>query len=189
MTLNMNEGTTPATIEFAGMAVSPFRYSANDHVEEGGLVVTFQATVTGDEAERLRRLQIEDGRSREGRAYHSVTRQGIDSEPIAMRFGRVLWQARDDGSVDYQITLVSEQHDENNTDAAFMGIAGEPERLNLVATVSRLSAQMDALLDGLGGAALDPDLAGKVREAGKRGELVGRFAFYEVDDLADYWLD
>lgn len=182
---DVNEDATPIpeAIEFAGFALRPFRYSEN--TEEGGLAVALQATLTAEETERLRGLQADEGRS-----YWPVIRRGIEAEPIEMRFGRIIWQPRDDGAIDHEITLVSKTYDESQSDAPFVGLAGEPERFHLVRIVSRLSAQIDALLTGIeSGAPIDSELARGIREAGERGERTGKFVFYEVNNLADWWLE
>ncbi len=173
---------TPEAVEFADFSLRPSRYAESS--DEGGLTIAFQATLTATETERLRALQADDGR-----AYRPVTRRGIDGDPIEMRFGQILWQPLEDGSIDHQITLVSKQYDDNQADAPFVGLGGEPEQRHLIKMVSRLSAQIDALLDGIESGAVTPDLARKLRDAGDRGEQSRKFIFYEVDDLAHWWLD
>ena len=44
-----------------------------------------------------------------------------------------------------------------------------------------LSAQVDALLDGIESGAVSPDLARTIREAGDRGEQSASLIFYEVE--------
>ena len=55
--------TTPApeAAQFADFSLRPFRYAESN--DEGGLTIALQATLTAAETERLRKLQVDEGRA------------------------------------------------------------------------------------------------------------------------------
>lgn len=112
VTWTEREALRAERVEFEGLKLTPTRYHEDE--KHGIVAVNLQATLSPEEVTRLRELQ-ERARDPQQR-YWYVTRVGVSAQPRTMRFGRLLWNKRDDESLDYQIVLVDAARDEHAQD-------------------------------------------------------------------------
>jgi hypothetical protein len=180
-----HESVKATALEFLGITAEPTRY--REGFEDGAVRITFQATLSAQDSERLRsaRWNPDDPADR----YWPVLRHGVSDEPVRMRLGRVLWSRREDDAVDYQVTLVQDVYDEVEQDNSYaQAFGGEPAVGNLKRQVSSLVGQMDELLRRLdNGETLGPEAADAIRAAGKRGPKERRHTYFEVGNLDKWW--
>jgi hypothetical protein len=170
-----------SAVEFQGLSLHPSKYE--ERVEDRGVVISFHARLTAAETDQVRQLQW--NLKRDSAMYFPVVRHGISDEPRPMRFGRVLWQALEDGSTDHQITLVDESLDDQPPSP--FALIGEPQTGHLLSAVEQLLVERDALMEALMGAgALDEETIDGIREAGVDARGSRRYRFYQVDDLS-HW--
>ena len=169
----MTDGEPGAeVVEFGGLALRPRDY--REQTEDGALIVSFVATLTADETATLRTLQVE-------REYWPVVRRGVSDEPVRMRLGTGLWQRRDDGGTEHQVTLVEDVWDANIESLAHIG---EPQSGNLIRVVSSLCGQFDELLRILEDRELlDAQGVQTIRQAGSEATGTRGHVFLEVEDL------
>lgn len=165
-----DEKVVPTAIDFEGLLLRPTRYA--DRSDEDGKAINFQATLTPTETEKLRALQLARG------LFWPVSIDG--SAALTMRLGAVYWQRRDDGNIDHDITLVSDDWDAKS--APFLFLGGEPQVGRLMRAVANLSAQVEVLRD-----AADPRIAELARRTGTEAERTGLYVFNEVEDLSRLW--
>jgi hypothetical protein len=168
-------------IEFEGLSLKPSRYE--ERADDDGVAISLRARLTPAETEKVRDLQQRP--STEDELYFPVVRRGVSDEPRRMRFGRVLWQALEDGNADYDITLVDESLDKEPRSG--FGAIGEPHTGHLLNAVEQLLGERDALLDALKSAGvLDDAAVERVHQAGAHAVGKRRYRFYQVDDLSGW---
>ncbi len=185
ITWNEAEHLHADTVEFESLILAPTESHYEERLnEDGSIVITFQATLTKEETDRLRSLF--PAKHSEVR-YWPVIRRGVSDELRSMRLGRVLWQQLDDKRIGHDITLVDEAFDSSDTSNSFLGLAGEPQVGNLINQVSALLAQFETLLTELkAGGAVAPEAIERVRASADTLGVTRRHIFFEVSDLSKW---
>src|ERR1035438_584415 len=131
-------------VTLEGLELTPSSYEENLD-EDGVLAIELQATLSPEETDRVRHLQIDS--TQDQQRYWPVARVGISDEPRSMRLGRVLWSKRADGNIEHKITLVDEAHDRDpSASTPFLMMAGEPQLGRTMTGLADLAGQFEALL-------------------------------------------
>lgn len=157
--LEEHEQLTLDRIELPGLSLTPERWS----LESGGpaerVSLTALVSVNADEHEQLERA-IERYTDQEASPYFPVRWVGISDEPVSMRFGRCLWQPKDNGGARHRLVLVTEQGDESEPLLLL-----EPERTRLIQQSVAVKGTLNALIDELERAGtLDDQAIGRIKE-------------------------
>jgi hypothetical protein len=176
-------------VEFEGLALTPTQYKEDADPEDDGVVaINFLATLTPDEVDRLRELEANtaDPESR----YWPVLRVGISENPRTMRVGQLLWSKRDDGNVDYLIVLVDAANDDApQKRTLWLRMAGEPALPRAMTALTDLSGRFEALLGLLEqGTPIDGNARQLLNDAGQKAVRTKHHTFFEVDNVADWWM-
>jgi hypothetical protein len=185
ITWTESENVRAESVEFEGLSLRPTPAKYEEHVnEDGSIAVTFQATLSKEESDRLRSLL--PAKPSEAR-YWPVIRWGVSNEPRSMRLGRVLWQPLDDDRVGHDITLVDEAFDSSAIANALGGLAGEPQIGNLIHRLSALLVQFERLLVELeAGGAVAPEGIERIQASANTLGAARRYLFFEVADLSKW---
>lgn len=172
-------------VEFEGISLTPARYQ--EHANgDGTIALSFQAALSQQEADAIRDLQARHVAPPP--PYFDVVRQGVSDQPRRVRLGRVLWQPRENGEIDHEITLVDEAHDASPESFSFLALAGEPQGGHVRDAVATLTGQMDALLAALdsNGTLTSASIA-DIRSQGDEARRTKQHLFYKVSNVSRWW--
>lgn len=119
-----------------------------------------------------------------GAQYFDVVRHGITDEPRRMRFGRVLWKAVEDDTVEASFVLVDKAYDDDP--GSRLRIHG-PNEGAVQEGVATLRIIVDRLLDALAAqSVMTADQIEQIRSVSEDAACERELEFYEVRDL-DKW--
>lgn len=159
MELEEHEQLTLDRVEFQGLSLTPERWSLESGGPAESVSLTALVSLNADEHEQLERA-IERYTNQEASPYFPVRWVGILDEPVSMRFGRCLWQSKDNGGARHRLILVTEQGDESKPLLLF-----EPERTRLIEQSVVVKSTLNALIDELERAGtLDNQAIGRLKE-------------------------
>lgn len=86
--------------------LTPYAYSEKYDEDRKAILITAKAIVTKKTAALL------EEKSYNHYSYYSVTREGINKEPINMRFGRNVWSTHEkEDSLKYEVVLIEDKYD------------------------------------------------------------------------------
>ncbi|WP_426623308.1 hypothetical protein ACPPVW_11765 [Leifsonia sp. McL0607] len=112
--LEEHENLVAAKIDFPGFSITPELYK-EDVFDEVQLVQMLTRPIPSDKDQFADFLyEISSDERSDQASYFPVIRHGVENSPLAVRFGRVLWDQTDSGRR-YLITLVSETGDDEST--------------------------------------------------------------------------
>lgn len=130
-------------IDFEGLSLIPDQWSFGQWVE--ATTLTFLTTVDAETHQRFEQA-LERSYSEEEPRYFPFTWVGIREDPVPMRFGKCLWERRDDGGARHRIVLVTEEGDDQ--EGGFSEVF-EPERSRLMQQAVIVNVKLDALIEEL----------------------------------------
>lgn len=136
--IRKSENPNAEQIELLEMTLTPLYYK-EDLEHSDRLVIIFEVEPTSDIAQRL------ETALRERDDYFAVRRIGVSDTPVAMRWGRCVWQRLENGDIRHHLTLVGEDGDEPSV---FLGL-NEPELSNTSRIAIKAHEAIDALLTEL----------------------------------------
>jgi hypothetical protein len=148
-----------------------------------GAVILEMTVATAGEA-TIAFEEAHDGRV-EG-VYFPVIREGVQDEPLLMRFGHCVWQEREDGSRLHLIILVQDTYDANNN----LKLRGfnEPDLSRAKDAIVALQTIVDTLLRTIVDAGLmTSDQASALRRDSKNVSLQQLRQFDRADNIEDHW--
>ncbi len=170
-----------AVVLGGSVELAPDEY--RERIRQDTIIVEFTATTSGGDTEAFEALLGQDRPH-----YFPVVRRGVQDEPLRMRFGRCLYQNKDDGSRRHRVVLVQDDYDEQEK-PPFRGF-NEPEMRRVQDAVVVLQQTVDALVDRLVAAgALPAESAADVRERYQEVRRGALRQFDRTEDEDDFTLD
>lgn len=122
------------------LALVPDRY--DERYDDGAIAIRLTTTTTEALTDQL------EAAITGGEQYFPVVREGVQEEPLEVRFGRCLWEDQPDGSRKHFIVLVERSWDEERDRPPFKG-PHEPEIRRLEEAVASLQSLVRDLADQL----------------------------------------
>jgi hypothetical protein len=165
------------------VTLTPKRY--REECREGAVCIEMIARTSGDATAALEAAIEQRGDAR----YLPVVREGVQAEPLTMRFGKCVWQQEDDGSRLNFLVLVEQSYDDDEERSKFVGI-NEPELTRALEAIASLQVTVDALLQTTVDAGLmpvaDADALGAQARSVSRPRLR---QFDRTDRIEDFWTE
>lgn len=184
--LELLENLDLRTVAFDGIELRPERFA----FECTSGVVVLEVLVDADPQlhERIEDALIasrQRDRVDDSAHYFPVQWRGVVDEPVSMRFGRCLWQPRDDGSVRHLLVFVSEAGDADQE--PFIGF-NQPETDRLLDAAVIGAARLDALIGELRAAGiLDLGAVNRIEQAARRDDARAGREFERARNVEDFF--
>lgn len=83
--------------------LTPYEYE--ETLSDDAIIINAKVIVTKDIADRI------EGLNENEEKYFTVIREGINENPIKMRFGLNIWSEHEDGSIKYRLVIVEDKYD------------------------------------------------------------------------------
>lgn len=161
------------TLKLANLEVKPYLYE--EEIKNGCLYVTALVKLMPAEFEDLLAVYFGD-------TYFLVIRQGINAEPIEMRFGKVIW-SKDEDTIKFKIYLVDKKHDDTDLHLGLF----QPELSNIKALLANNAEVMFSLLKMLEEKdILDSQEVEKMLDVDANILNVRDLDFFRVEDIDKY---